>query len=171
MTSTGHQIGGIRLSVKFATRLNKKDKTLPPSEISKSPLVNVSVVESDKGKTFDLKIVAFIPAMLSYVDTKPDSTIEMPLNNNGNSIFLQYNGIFRLQTPIQTNQEDKALLCREFELLYEASDMNTGYDVYMFVVNYELVFDNMQKAEAVIIRDRNIDPETSRGTVTTSSPI
>ncbi len=168
MTSITRQIGGISLSVKLAKKLNKSGETIPLQEISESPLVHVSVVESEGNETFDVTIIAFIPAMLSFIE-EPESAIEMPLDHNRNSIFLQYNGIFRLQTPIQTNQEDNALLCREFELLYKTSDNNIYYDAYMFVINYGLMYKNMQKAEAIVVMDKNLDPETSRGTVTTST--
>ncbi len=166
------EIAGLNLLVKQVSKINDPAKAVLVAEAVKVPLVNLSEVEDNHGnKSFDMQMVAYIPNILTPPDPPP-SAFPIPIPTNGenpdiHSIFFKYNGVFRIKTLINTLAGDHTVLCRDFEIVYDASENPTGYDAYMFTINYKLLFKDMLTAEAVIVRDVNLDPETSRGTVTT----
>lgn len=160
------ELAGLQLQIDFFKKLN--DIAFQPDLETSifDPLV--SVKPTDEEDTFIMNIVACIPEAKSLQPTTDiQSTIALDTENK---IHLKYNGLSRIPTDIGTTSYEGKVICRSFEIVYNCKDSSPkNYEFYLIVVKYTLL-DPMYaiSAEAVILFDQNIDPELSRGTVTTA---
>lgn len=160
------EFAGVQLQIEFFKKLNE-NVFQPESETSVfDPLV--SVKSSDEDNTFIMTIVACIPEAVSL---KTNTTIQSSIVVDTESkVHLKYNGISRISTDIGTTNFEGKVICRNFEIVYDCEKSNpTNYEFYLIVAKYTLLNPlDAINAEAVILHDKNIDPELSRGTVTTA---
>ncbi|GAA3625675.1 hypothetical protein [Flavivirga jejuensis] len=126
------------------------------------PLIKVeNTLEENK---YIVTVGSYIPYSLDVV-TMPSSSLEIIENY----IYIKYNGNTNVNTLIPTTNPNGKVICRDFNIVYESKPDSTKFCFYLITFEYTFVFQNALQVEAVIIRDENLDPETSRGTVSTPS--
>ncbi len=167
------EIGGLLFVVKQFEKIGSE--VLSDKLPMKMPLVNIQKVDH-LSNSYRCCVTAFVPSNLDSLDNETQSML--PLSSSENLIdklFLKYNGIVKVVTGIDNNNGDgkseeqlTPISCRGFELVYSSSH-TLSYNVYYIVFDYTIMEENAFHTDAIIIQDENIDPETSRGTVTTSS--
>ena len=163
--STQKSINGINIQVSFCNKINCQP--LPLDQISKgAPLANVYPKEG-VANTYTVNIVSHVPTQLN-IDTPPDPNLVVSLDNNAGYLYLAYNGIQAVNTPINQGNVN----CRVFWFEYNSPvdldnpPADTQYNLYHTQFDYTIEQAG-GNAEAICVHERNDDPETDRGTVTT----
>jgi len=138
----------IRILKKTITKTNETPLQMAVEQTSYPVAPLVFAEDSLAAGTYKLRIVAYLP---SEVIKPPRFTIE----NNG--------------TPYTVIAEGgKELMVRSFILDYDYSATLTpvNYNMWSIFIEYGLE-DGLQPVDYILTRLRDIDPKTSRGTVTT----
>lgn len=138
----------IRIIKKTITKTNDTPLQMAVEQTSYPVAPLVFAEDALTAGTYKLRIVAYLP---SEVIKPPRFTIE----NNG--------------TPYTVIAEGgKELMVRSFILDYDYSATATpvNYNIWSIFVEYGLE-DGLQPVDYILTRLRDIDPKTSRGTVTT----
>ncbi|MGH1385940.1 hypothetical protein [Kordia sp.] len=160
------ELAGLQLQIELFKKLNETPFK-PGLETSIfDPLV--SVKPTDEEHTYLMNIVACIPEGTSLKsNTDIQSAIALSTENK---VHLKYNGLSRTPTDITTTNYEGKVICRNFEIVYDCEDSTpSNYEFYLIVVKYTVLNAIYAiNAEAVILFDQNVDPELSRGTVTTA---
>lgn len=160
------ELAGLQLQIELFKKLNETPFK-PGLETSIfDPLV--SVKPTDEEHTYLMNIVACIPEGTSLKsNTDIQSAIALSTENK---VHLKYNGLSRTPTDITTTNYEGKVICRSFEIVYDCEDSTpSNYEFYLIVVKYTVLNAIYAiNAEAVILFDQNVDPELSRGTVTTA---
>ncbi|CAL2086065.1 hypothetical protein [Tenacibaculum sp. 190524A05c] len=163
--STQKSINGINIQVSFCNQINCQP--IPLDQISKgAPLANVYAKEG-VANTYTVNIVSHVPTQLN-IDTPPDPNVVVSLDNNAGYLYLAYNGIQAVNTPINQGNVN----CRVFWFEYNSSvdldnpPADTQFNLYHTQFDYTIEQAG-GNAEAIFVQERNDDPETDRGTVTT----
>lgn len=160
------QFAGLQLNIELFKKLNE---TAFQPELETSvfdPLVSVTPTNEDN--VFAMNIVACVPEAKTLKANKAlQSTIALDVDSK---IHLKYNGISRIPTNIGTTNFEGKVICRNFEIVYDCQESTpTNYEFYLIVVKYSLLDPtHALNADAVFLFDQNMDPELSRGTVTTA---
>lgn len=157
------EVAGIRMCIISVTQLTATP--ISSTKIIAEPFLHV---ESCADGSYRLHTIVFIPKMLAPFPKDQVTADLLPIKSTESEeakIYLKYNGITQEATELTTILQNK-ILCRNFELLYDAIEGQSDYHVYKIVFNYALADSSTMSANGIVMRDRNIDPETSRGTVT-----
>ncbi len=187
--STNFSIGGLIITPQFCKKINPESDLLTFFEISQQPLVNIYNNGND---TFTVNIVSFIPNDIEEID-------ENELNNSSffidgdRKIAFSYNGVSGIRTGISTINPNNVVLTRKFQIIYKSGSLNffngstahiistdkkneaneiernPKFNAYHIKIVYGFISCNFQSAEGIIVKDHNIDPETPRGTVSSST--
>ncbi len=156
--STPLQLGGIAIDTPIL--LEKLEPTTPApahhTNVVPEPLANVI----EMGDKYHVNIFAYLPDNLIDLE-HVESAAKV-----SNKIWLQYNGLANIPTPIP-NQPSGTVLCRTFEVVFESQEEATKYpNLYRISFNYSVRAHSVN-AEAIFVLSENLDPKTSRGTITT----
>ena len=126
-----------------------------PNDDIFQPMVNV--IASSESNIYKVNIIAAIPE-----DSKltPINEIENGISLDENrTIWLQYSGV-------ESNNE--TLDCRVFNIVYKCDEpMDSDLKYNLSLISFEYNMEGAQSANAIVVYDVNLDPETSRGTITT----
>jgi hypothetical protein len=156
-------IAGLEFELKFCKKIN--EKPLEDWEISRIPLANI--YSSRDRDTYTVNILSHIPVDFNTIKEHNQLHIDL-LPKEKNKLFFSYNGVSVVKTSIYKLNEGDAILCRNFSIDYDSSkEEPIKYDLYHIKLHYRIVKNDGQSVEAIIVHDKNFDPETSRGTVTT----
>ncbi|MDO5979399.1 hypothetical protein [Flavivirga spongiicola] len=157
--SASKQIGGIKIDEPIFIEKFKSVTSEPINPDTSVPEPVSNIIE--KGDKYNVNIFVYLPDCLKEI-THLDSAIMVT-----NKIWLQYNGLINIATPIP-NQPSGNVLCRNFEVVFDSEEEHLkGYlDLYKISFNYS-VDTNSIEAEAIFVQSEDVDPETSRGTITT----
>ncbi len=159
-------VAGLDFQIQFCKKVNQEP--FEEWEIAQMPLVNIE--NSQDVDYFQVNILAYIPVNFKTIPTNkimPASIDLMPTEKN--KIILSYNGVSLIKTPIKSVDGKDILSCRNFCIEYDSPDKKPiKYDLYHINLQYKLLYENGQSVEAIIVHNKNFDPETSRGTVTTT---
>ncbi len=135
--------------------------SIPDYEIGFNPIIKVENIEKNK---FIVSICNYLPEILFPIKDTPSSSF--PIKES--QIYIQYNGITSVQTQIPTTNPDSTIICRDFNLIYDSKEPNPeSFCFHSIVFEYSFEETDALNAEAIIVKDENLDPETSRGTVST----
>ncbi|OSY88667.1 hypothetical protein WH52_03035 [Tenacibaculum holothuriorum] len=152
-------INGVTITVNFCNKINAT--AIPESEISKgAPLANIYKT-SPTADTYTVNIVSYVPTTLN-IDNPPNPDEVISLDNNAGYLYLAYKGLQDVNTPINQGKVN----CRTFWFEFDANDGATQFDLYQTQFVYS-VGSEAGNAEAILVQERNDDPDTDRGTVTT----
>ncbi len=157
--STQMQIGGIIIDIPILLeKLTPSTSPIIEPETS-IPEPATNVIEKDD-KNY-VNIFAYLPNHLVEVE-QVESAIEITKD-----IWLQFNGLVNIPTPIP-NAPSGTVLCRAFKVVFNSDvpDPQPYPDLYRISFSYAVTADSVN-AEALFVQTENLDPETSRGTVTT----
>lgn len=164
---TCYTVSGIKFS-----KLTCHQIPIIPSFLEKdAPFVKI---KKHKDNEFLVSIIIMLPSKLD--DYTPGFS-EMPFNDEDgvNSTYLRYSGI--------SNLEKKDISCRTFDIVYYINDVKENVP-YLITFCYEVTstgsFNKEMHTDAIIVKGVNeivrdlksepiITPETTRGTVTTST--
>jgi hypothetical protein len=152
-------INGVTITVSFCNKINPI--SIPLSEISKgTPLANIYKT-TPTGNTYTVNIVSHVPVNLN-IDTPPNPDEVISLDNNAGYLYLGYKGLQEVNTAINQGKVN----CRTFWFEFDANDGQTEFNIYhtQFVYSTD---GSAGSAEAILVQERNDDPDTDRGTVTT----
>ena len=156
-------IAGLEFEIKFCKKVN--EKPLQNWEISRIPLANI--YNSSKSDTYTVNIFAYIPTDFTVTKEPNQSLIDL-MPEEENKLFFSYNGVCAVKTSMSSIEESKLTLCRNFSIEYDASGAEPiEYNLYHIQLYYRIVVNHAQRVAAIIVHDKNFDPVTSRGTVTT----
>lgn len=158
-------IAGLQITDFQCNQLNEKHINI--DNIAKEPLTTIyKNSEVDDSSSYTVNIVAYIPHKIKNMEEKHlQSGFFL---NSEKTIFLNYNGVLDVNTPIEKDNNNKALICRNFNIEFEYDKKNAKhFDAYQIKFDYKLTNTKQQSVEAVIVKLINEDPKTSRGTVVT----
>jgi len=157
-------IANISFSLNYCNKVNAKP--ISKEFISSEPLVNIYKNQQIPGR-YIVNILSHIP-LEKFLNKITEPTNSGLYLNNTKTLHFGYGGVSLIKTDVNTAKNEGDLLCRVFEIDYN-SDRNDfeEYDLYQIQIEYNLVTSNAQSAEAVIVHDINLDPESDRGTVVT----
>lgn len=159
MTTT--VIAGLSFRLNFFNKINQEPFKI--TSVSQQPLTNIYTNESDDG--YIVNILAHMPTDL--IELKADTISSGFYIDSNQKIYFNYNGITRIRTSIE-NHNKGIILCRDFNIEYDSiSNTPSVFDLYYFQIEYKILSQDTQSVEAIIVQDKNLDPETTRGTVTT----
>lgn len=154
-------INGVTITVSFCNKINSTP--IPLSEVSKgTPLANIYKT-TPTGNTYTVNIVSHVPINLNKdTPSNPDEVIS--LDNGAGYLYLAYKGLQEVNTPINQGKVN----CRTFWFEFDANDGATQFDLYhtQFVYSTDV---SAGSAEAILVQERNDDPDTDRGTVVTTN--
>ncbi|WP_152286595.1 hypothetical protein [Flavicella marina] len=149
------KIGDLEFSL-----LNKKvgNKDLSQGDgVSKEPLVNIYAVEG--------KINTYIVNILTYIGAQRNKLTAQQLENSlpiNKQVALRYNPpIAEINTEIK-----QGVTCRDFQIIFDGPENQTEFNKVHIQFEYSLI-EGTQSVEAIIVRDNDLDPRVSRGTITT----
>ncbi len=153
-------IAGLSIELQFCKKITEQPIT--SEYISKEPLVNIYA--SGKQEEYTVNILSQIPQKLNEINEE-NAKSGLFLNDT-NTLLLNYSGVNTIGTSV--SKENGMLLCRDFNIDYNCPEKKySAYDLYHIQFNYSLQPKYAQSVEAIIVHDKNLDPETDRGTVTT----
>ncbi|QMU65261.1 MAG: hypothetical protein GKR88_13810 [Flavobacteriaceae bacterium] len=176
------QIGGIIINSTSVEILKEK---IPVAEIISEPVYNI--IEGGTYNQYWVNIFTNIPNHELLIETSNlDSSVLLNYGNfeseyntdNKESktkkrsemaiLYLKYNGLVAISTWINSDRDNKRVHCRSFEVLFNAKRNIQDFNLVRTSFNYSVKNpNNSVNAEAILVRNENIDPRTSRGTVTT----
>lgn len=157
-------IAGLQFELQLCKKMN--ETPLESWEISNQPLANVYT--DQEPNSYTVNILSYIPTTLENIAEINQPYLDLLPEDPAKLIFT-YEGVNLIKTSINKPGEDNIVLCRNFMIDYNSSQQDpVQYNLYLIKLTYNLVNDNAQSVEAIIVHDRNLDPETSRGTVTTT---
>lgn len=160
-------VAGLEFELKFCNKIN--DKPIEKWETSEIPAANI--YNSESSETYTVNILTYIPIDFKTIEGYTQPHIDL-LPEETNKLFFIYDGVSTVKTSINKSDENNIVLCRKFMIDYDSSnDEDTKFNLYHIKLHYRILNTNNQSVEAIIIHDKNLDPETSRGTViTTENP-
>lgn len=152
-------LAGLDFVINFCNKIN--DKPIPLAEVPQQSLANI--YPNPKGERhYIVNIISFLPLNLDVLKN-PSSGIFL---NTEKTIFFNYNGVTDVKTDIDT--ENGLVISRDFNIVYDSTETNPSeFDMYHIQLDYKIVSSSTQLVEAIVVHDKNLDPETDRGTVTT----
>ncbi len=153
-------INGVTITLNFCNKINCAP--IPLNQVSAgTPLANIYKTTAT-GNTYTVNIVSHVPVNLN-IDTPPNPDEVISLDNNAGYLYLAYKGLQKVNTPINQGKVN----CRTFWFEFNANDGATQFDLYhtQFVYSTD---GSAGSAEAILVQERNDDPETDRGTVFTT---
>jgi len=181
------QIGRLNFNTPILDILKKK---VPAQEIFLEPVANI--MEGAFLGQYMVNIFTFIPSssfLLPVTNTQSSvPVVQFPVGNENPSdkgkastnqndeytgkLFIKYNGLASISTLIAKNH-NQGVFCRDFDVVFEATPKkiyeNPSVDMIRISFTYSLINpDNSVPAEAIFVKNANLDPETSKGTVTTT---
>ncbi|AUP78596.1 hypothetical protein [Flavivirga eckloniae] len=153
--SLPQQIGGIEINSISFEQLKLDVDTL--NAISEP---TASVIEKSNNE-FNVNIFTHLPATLKVIQSMNSA---FKVNEN---IWVRYDGLLNISTPITSHPP--GIPCRSFEVVYEAQEPNPSvFILYKISFDYSITTpESGVEAEAIFVRNNDLDPRTSRGTVTT----
>ncbi len=158
-------IAGLEFELKFCKKIN--EKPIENWEVSRIPLANI--YNSRDSDNYTVNILAYIPTDFNTIKDYNQPHLDL-LPEEKNKLFFSYNGVSVVKTSIDRHYTDNTILCRSFSIDYNSSRAEPiKYNLYHIKLNYRIVKNDGQSVEAVIVHDKNFDPETSRGTITTTN--
>ncbi|CAM1343594.1 hypothetical protein [Tenacibaculum amylolyticum] len=142
----------------------KFDTNIPAANKPSGPLVNVSDIESGAYNPYTVTVLAYLPGdqVLKPVELGDDVVNSISLDNN--LIYLTYYGV-EVVTVTDRNQNRQLVDCRKFCVEYDCNDEAQVYDLYYIQFDYQLNPKTLP-VDAILVKDKDDDPETDRGTVT-----
>ncbi|WP_298547851.1 hypothetical protein [uncultured Aquimarina sp.] len=158
-------IAGLEFEPKFCKKINKDP--IDVWEVSRIPLANI--YNSEDSGTYAVNIIIHIPVNFKTIQNPNQSSFELISKDLKNKIYFSYNGVSTIETEISTVTDSDIILCRNFGIDYETYNElePMTYDLFHIKIHYSIKENYGQSVEAIIVHDNNLDPETSRGTVTT----
>lgn len=153
-------IDGLQFNLNFATIINSSP--IPKSDISLQPVANIYKKKpSTKPRPkYTVNVFAYIPIQLN-----PLNQVDKSFTLINNQVYFQYENVKEVETEIQTKNNNLAS-CRNFKVVYDGPEKQQEFNLIHIQFKYQ-VSDNTQTAEAIYVRDENLDPAIDRGTVTT----
>jgi len=153
-------IAGLSISTNFCHKINHKP--LIHKDTSEEPLV--SIYQGKDDNTYHVSIITRIPVGLHTPNTiHVDSGLFL---DKEKTLFLSYNGVKKVFTSVLKNNDDP-LLCRNFTIEYDYKPATIEfYDLYQIQFDYHFTNKDFQSVEAIIVKIKDEDPRTDRGTVT-----
>ena len=156
-------IAGLAFALKFCKKIN--ESPLDSWEISRIPLANV--YNSRNSDTYTVNIIAHIPVDFKSIEGYKQPYLDL-MPKEDNKLFFSYNGVSVVKTSINKKNQENTILCRNFSIDYDSSKAQSfKYNLYHIKLQYSILKRDGQIVEAISVHDKNFDPETSRGTVTT----
>lgn len=156
------EIAGINFTCIFHKKYEQE--LLTDSEIKTISAPMIKIEDTLLENTYRVTIGAYLPKELDEL-VKLESCF--PILEN--FVCIKYNGIGMINTSISTTNTNESVLCRNFDLIYKNTEpVGSGkYNLNVIVFEYTFISPSALNAEAIMVRDVNIDPVTSRGTVCT----
>lgn len=160
------KIAGLDFELIFCNKVNGE-----PIKLASVPRKSAAnVYPGYSVNSYIVNIYVTIPQKLKPLDGTEQSGLYLMKNNDDNILFLQYNGIRRVGSSIDSS--GNMLNCRDFNVIFNEDDPNpTLFDLYHIQVKYTIDSQASLSAEAIYVTLTNEDPETERGTITASSQI
>ncbi|PKH49583.1 hypothetical protein CXF68_02245 [Tenacibaculum sp. Bg11-29] len=153
-------INGVTITVNFCNKIN--GPKVPLSEVSKgAPLANIYKT-TPTGNTYTVNIVSHVPISLN-ADNPSDPNEVVSLDNGAGYLYLAYKGLQEVNTAINQGKVN----CRTFWFEFDAQEDATEFNIYHTQFVYS-VDGSAGNAEAILVQERNDDPDTDRGTVVTT---
>jgi hypothetical protein len=154
-------LAGLDFVINFCNKINAQP--IPLAEVPQQSLANIYANPQGE-RHYIVNIISFLPLKLDLLE----NTSSGLFLNEEKTIFFNYNGVTDVKTSIHT--ENGLVVSRDFNIVYDSTDpIPSEFDMYHIQIDYKIASLRTQSVEAIIVHDKNLDPETDRGTVT--SPI
>ncbi|WP_438422341.1 hypothetical protein [Aquimarina macrocephali] len=152
-------LAGLDFVINFCNKINTQP--IPLAEIPQQSLANIYA--NPKGERhYIVNIISFLPLKLDPVKNASSGLFL----NEEKTIFFNYNGVTDIKTSIHT--ESGLVVSRDFNIVYDSTDpIPSEFNMYHIQIDYKIASLRTQSVEAIVVHDKNLDPETDRGTVTT----
>ncbi len=148
-------VEGIEFLCETFELLNYK---IPTKQVANGPLVNIEVVDETN---YIVTILAFLPDVALRPIPEQRRTGISLLNDK---IYLTYGGVKKVSLVGEKFKHNEPL-CRNFFIEYDSDIKAENYNSYYIKFKYHLLA-GTENVDGILVRDRNDDPETDRGTVT-----
>ncbi len=149
-------IAGLHFELKFCNKVNTEP--INGMEISQMPLA--SITQAQSLDTYEVNIMQYVPTNLEDIPVHNQSSFYLVADK----LLFTYNGVSIEETSIG----EAKITCRNFTIDYDNRDDNPKeFNLYHTKLHYNITQSLGQSVEAIIVFGQNLDPETSRGTVTT----
>lgn len=142
----------------------KFDTDIPAENKPSGPLVNVSDKESGTHNPYRVTVLAYLPGDQVFKPVELGDDVVNSISLMDNLIYLTYYGV-EVVTVTDRNQNRQLVDCRNFCVEYDCDDEAQVYDLYYIQFDYQLDPETLP-VDAILVCDRDDDPETDRGTVT-----
>lgn len=153
-------IAGLQFELKFCKKVNTEP--INSAETCLTPVVNIS--KSQSLDTFEVNIMLYVPTELWNITDRTQSSFYMLTGEDEKKMLFSYNGVSIEKTSIG----EQHVTCRNFSIDYDNRQENpVNFDLYHTKLHYSIIENSGQTVEAIIVHGKNLDPETSRGTITT----
>ncbi len=158
-------IHGIEITVNFCNQINTSP--IPYNEVSHgAPLANI-YENTSKDNTYTVNIVSHVPTSVN-LDTPADPDEVVSLDNDAGYLYLAYKGIQAVGTPINQGNVNCRVFWFEFNSSVDTKNPPPGTEFNLYHTQFDYTVESTGgSAEAIFVQERNDDPDTDRGTVTT----
>ena len=155
-------VNGLTLTLKDYEKLKT---SIAAADIATGPLVHMSTPEEGDNE-YTVTVLAYVPSGKT-LNPIPQAN-RTGLSLNGNKLYLNYVG------PINVESFDKAdgsftqKVCRDFLVEFNCDEDAVSFDLHYIQFTYS-VNEGTNSVDAILVRDLNDDPRTSRGTIANPS--
>lgn len=160
--STPVSVNGLTLTLKDFEKLGS---SVAASAIATGPLVHMSTPDNSNAP-YTVTVLAYVPSKQLLNPIPEENRTGLPLK--GNKIYLNYVGTIDVESFDNANGQPTNKVCRDFLVEFNCLEEATEYDLYYIQFTYS-VNEGTDSVDAILVRDRDDDPETSRGTYTSGS--
>lgn len=160
--STPVSVNGLTLTLKDFEKLST---SISAADIATGPLVHMSTPEEGANE-YTVTVLAYVPSKQLLNPIPQENRTGLPLK--GKKIYLNYIGTIDVEAFDKASGGSTQKLCRDFLVEFNCNEEAPEFDLYYIQFTYA-VNAGTDSVDAILVRDRDDDPELSRGTLTNPS--
>lgn len=155
-------VNGLTLTLNDYEKLKT---SIAAADIATGPLVHMSTPEEGENE-YTVTVLAYVPSkqILNPVPQENRKGLQL----NGNKLYLNYVGPIDVESFDNANGQPSNKVCRNFLVEFNCLEEASEYDLHYIQFTYS-VDAGTDSVDAILVRDRDDDPQTSRGTYTVPS--
>lgn len=155
-------VNGLTLTLKDYVKLKT---SICANDIATGPLVHMSTPEEGDNE-YTVTVLAYVPSKQILNPVCQENRTGLQLK--GNKLYLNYIGPIDVEAFDNANGQPSNKVCRDFLVEFNCNEEATEYDLHYIQFTYS-VDKGTDFVDAILVRDRDDDPKTSRGTLTAPS--
>jgi len=155
-------VNGLTLTLNDYEKLKT---SIAAADIATGPLVHMSTPEEGDNE-YTVTVLAYVPSGKILNPIPQANRTGLPLK--GNKVYLNYVGIIDVESFDNADGSSTQKVCRDFLVEFNCDEDAASYDLHYIQFTYS-VNEGTDSVDAILVRDLNDDPRTSRGTVAAPS--